>query len=577
MTTTHQQPAAPIAIIGIGCRFPGAPSPEAFWSLLRDGTHAVREIPPDRWDAAALYAPYLMEPGKMNTRWAGLIEGIDQFDRKFFGIWPDQAAHMDVLQRLLLEVSYEALEDGGQDLNALAGTPVGVFQGVPPGDYGRMMLANPDKMGPYTSTGALLSISANRISYQFDFRGPSIALDTACSSSLVAVHLACQSLRAGECTMALAGGVNAILFPPLSVSLTKAGAMSPDGCCHAFDAAANGYVRGEGVGVVLLKPLDAALRDGDRVHAVILGTAVNQDGRTNGLTAPNRWAQEEVLRRACASAGINPADVQHVEAHGTGTLLGDPIEALALGAVLKPGRAPDAPCRISSVKTNIGHLETAAGVAGLIRVALELRERTFTPMLHFKTPNPHIDFDALGLAVQRRCEPWPAPPNGARRLAGISSFGFGGTNSHAVLSEAPPSPPVPPRPAGPYLLPLSAKSPASLRALVSAYRAACSTVRVDEPYDYCYTAARRRTHFSQRAAFVFTTQPELLQQLDAWLEGRVATSATPLAAAEAYRNNQPVDWSTCFPITVPPAPLPHYPWDHERCWWGETESATNRR
>jgi acyl transferase domain-containing protein len=319
----------------------------------------------------------------------------------------------------------------------LAGTQAGVFIGISNNDYGRIQLNDPYRIDAYAGTGNALSIAANRISYLFDFRGPSIAIDTACSSSLVAVHLACRSLWNGESSLALAGGVNLILSPAITINFTKAGVMAPDGRCKAFDARANGYVRSEGAGVVVLKPLSRALADADPIYAVVRGSAVNQDGRSNGLMAPNPLAQEAVLREAYRRAGVSPGNVQYVEAHGTGTLLGDPIEVKALGAVLGIGRPPGRLCALGAVKTNIGHLEAAAGVAGLIKVALALKHREIPPTLHFGEPNPHIPFERLPLRVQTTLGPWPVELGPA--LAGVSSFGFGGTNAHVVLEEAPQS------------------------------------------------------------------------------------------------------------------------------------------
>ncbi|MBI3361099.1 MAG: AMP-binding protein, partial [Chloroflexi bacterium] len=376
----------PIAIIGIGCRFPGANGPEAYWRLLCDGVDAVGDVPANRWDGHALYDPDPAARGKMNTRWGGFLNQVDGFDSQFFKISPREAARMDPQQRLLLEVAWEALEDAGQDVERLAGTPTGVFVGISTYDYGQLQLNDLSVNDPYIVTGSALSIAANRLSYIFDFRGPSVAIDTACSSSLVATHLACRSLWSGDADLALAGGVNLILSPTITISFTKAGLMAPDGRCKAFDARADGYVRGEGAGVVVLKPLSRALADGDRIYAVIRGSAVNHDGRTNGLMAPSGPAQEDVLRRAYASAGVSPGRVGYVETHGTGTFLGDSIEAKSLGAVIADDRASGFPCAIGSVKSNFGHLEAAAGIAGLIKVALSLKHRAIPPSLHFQEP-----------------------------------------------------------------------------------------------------------------------------------------------------------------------------------------------
>jgi myxalamid-type polyketide synthase MxaE and MxaD len=510
-----------IAIIGIGCRFPGANDPVAFWQLLRDGVDAIREVPADRFDQRAFYDPDPAMPGKMNTRWGGFLGQVDQFDPNFFGISPREALSMDPQQRLLLEVTWEALQDAGQVPERLVGTQAGVFIGIATNDYGRLQWNDLERIDAYAGTGNALSIAANRISYLFDFRGPSLAIDTACSSSLVAVHLACCSLRNGESTLALAGGVNLILSPAIAINFTKAGAMAPDGRCKAFDARANGYVRSEGAGVVVLKPLSKALADGDPIYAVIRGSAVNQDGRSNGLMAPNPLAQEAVLREAYRQAAVSPGKVQYVEAHGTGTLLGDPIEAKALGRVLGVERPPGRRCALGSVKTNLGHLEAAAGIAGLIKVALALRHREIPPSLHFEKPNPHIPFDELPLRVQTTLSPWPTESGPA--LAGVSSFGFGGTNAHVVLEEAPPAiigMPDAERKIGTHLLPLSARSPEALKSLARVYQNFLATPESAASLpDVCYTASVRLSHHEHRLAITGNSPAQLLESLEAFWRG----------------------------------------------------------
>ncbi len=511
----------PVAIIGVGCRFPGANGPGAFWRLLCDGGDAIREVPADRFDQHAFYDADPATPGKMNTRWGGFLDQVDQFDANFFGISPREALRMDPQQRLLLEVTWEALQDSGQVPERLAGTPVGVFIGIATNDYGRLQWDDLERIDAYSGTGNAQSIAANRISYVFDFRGPSLAIDTACSSSLVAVHLACCSLRNGESSLALAGGVNLILSPAIAINFTKAGAMAPDGRCKTFDARANGYVRSEGAGLVVLKPLSKALADGDPIYAVIRGSAVNQDGRSNGLMAPNPLAQEAVLREAYRQAAVSPGAVQYVEAHGTGTLLGDPIEAKALGAVLGVERPPGQTCAVGSVKTNLGHLEAAAGVAGLIKVALSLRHREIPPSLHFETPNPHISFDQLSLRVPTALTPWPTAPGPA--LAGVSSFGFGGTNAHVVLQEAPPGitgTAWADRKIATHLLPLSARDPQALRSLVRATRdlLAAPEAAASLP-DICYTASVRLGHHDHRLAVTGNSAAQLANSLEAFLAG----------------------------------------------------------
>jgi acyl transferase domain-containing protein/acyl-CoA synthetase (AMP-forming)/AMP-acid ligase II/acyl carrier protein len=511
--------AEPVAIVGLACRFPGAPDAAAFWRLLTGGVDAIRVVPPDRWNIDDYFDPDPAVPGKMSTRFGGFLESVDGFDPIFFGISPREAARMDPQQRLLLEVAWEALEDAGIPADGLAGAPVGVFVGICNDDYGRLQLTDPALSDAYVGTGSAFSIAANRLSYFFDFRGPSVAMDTACSSSLVAVHAACQSLARGEAEIALAGGVNLILTPEVTVNFSKAGFMSPDGRCKAFAAKANGYVRGEGAGMVVLKPLSRAVADGDPIYAVIRGSAVNQDGRTNGITAPNELSQRAVLRDAYRRAGVSPADIQYVEAHGTGTPLGDPIEAKAIGAVLSEGRKAGSRCAVGSVKSNIGHLESAAGVAAIIKVALMLTHREIPRTLHFEEPNPHIPFAELPLEIAAAHGPWPAPETpGGRRLAGVSSFGFGGTNAHVVLEE-PPAHAEPMRSAAPsaHLLPLSARTQEALKALAATFAERLSGPEPES--DVCYTAGVRRSHHDRRVAVVGGSKEELAQGLRAFAAG----------------------------------------------------------
>jgi len=420
---------SPIAVVGMGCRFPGAPDPVAFWRLLRDGVDAITEIPAERWDVDAFYSSDLTAPGKMNTRRAGFLAAVDQFDPLFFSISPREASEIDPQQRLALEVCWEALEDAGTSADRLRGSRTGVFMGAIWHDYADLHRRAGAPITAHTGMGQTLDIIANRVSYVLGLQGPSIALDTACSSSLVAVHLACQSLRNDECSLALAGGVSLILAPDTMVQLSKFGGLSPDGSSKAFDARANGYGRGEGAGVVVLKLLSAALADGDPIYCVIRGSAVNNDGFSNGLSAPNPAAQESVLREAYRRSGVATHKVHYVEAHGTGTALGDPIEAQSLGAVLG-GRAPGAPLLVGSVKTNIGHLEGAAGIAGLIKTALSIENRAIPPSLHYEQPNPYIPFKDLNISIPSALRPWPGEEPA---LAGVSSFGWGGTNCHIVL------------------------------------------------------------------------------------------------------------------------------------------------
>lgn len=423
----------PIAITGMACRLPQAESLKEFWELLCSGTDAVSEVPADRWDAAAYLDANPAAAGKMVTSQAGFLRGpVDTFDPLFFGISPREAQEMDPQQRLFLEVAWEALEDAGLSDGRLSGTATGVFAGAIWHDYADLGAADPAGASLHSATGRALNMVANRLSYVLGLTGPSVVLDSACSSSLLAVHLACQSIWSGESETAVAGGVNLLLSPETMVSLSKFGGLSQDGRCKAFDARGDGFGRGEGAGAIVLKPLSKALADGDDIWCTIRGTATNNDGLSNGLTAPNPLAQEAVLRAACRQAGVSPAEVQYVETHGTGTALGDPVEAGALGAVYGRGRDGDAVLRIGSVKSNIGHLEAAAGIAGVVKTALALRHRRIPPSIHFETPNPHIAFDELGLRVAAAEEPWPETGQGPAR-AGVSAFGWGGTNVHVVL------------------------------------------------------------------------------------------------------------------------------------------------
>jgi len=513
----------PIAIIGMGCRLPGGVhSPEDFWQLLCEGRDAISTC--TRWDIDRFYEQHPDLPGRIPTQRGGFIEQVDQFDAAFFGIAPREAALMDPQQRVLLEVAWEALERAGQDVQRLAGSQTGVFVGIWSLDYNPMPSFDPVSVDPYVSTGSARSIAAGRISYQFDFCGPSVSLDTACSSSLVAIHMACQSLRTQECHLALAGGVNLILSPLPTIAMAKWGMLSPDGRCKTFDAGANGYVRSEGCAVVVLKRLSSALADGDTILALIRGSAVNQDGRSNGLTAPNGQAQRAVVRRALHNAGVRPSEVAYVEAHGTGTALGDPIEIEALMAVLGQHRTDDAPCLIGSVKTNIGHLEAAAGVAGLIKTVLTLQHGEIPPHLHFERLNPNISFANTPFAIPSGLHAWSRGEQ--PRYAGISSFGISGTNAHLIVAEAPPAE-VPQAEEGalvdqPFLLLLSARSPIALRDAAYAFQ---DYLR-ETPYSLasiCYTASLRRTHHEHRLAVCGRSNHDLIDTLQGFLEAGTPT------------------------------------------------------
>ncbi|MEE1798326.1 SDR family NAD(P)-dependent oxidoreductase [Streptomyces sp. JV176] len=419
----------PIAVVGVSCRLPHAANPAAFWTLLRDGVDAISTTPATRWDVAD--GP---GPDAAGTGFGGYLEGIDLFDAAFFGIAPREAAAIDPQQRLMLELSWEALEDAGIVPDQVRGARVGMFAGANKDDYAALLHRRGlDAITAHSTTGVQRGMIANRVSYTLGLSGPSITVDTAQSSSLVAVHLACESLRRGECSSAIVGGVILNFSPHAAVELSRFGGLSPDGRCFTFDARANGFVRGEGGAVVVLKPLRQALADGDRVYCLIRGSAVNNDGVSDGLTVPSAAAQEEVIRRAHEHAGVTPADVQYVELHGTGTRVGDPVEATALGAALGEPRRAQGPLRVGSVKTNIGHLESAAGIAGLLKVVLAIRHRRIPPSLNFREPNPQISLTDLNLHVQTETGAWP--DTGRPLVAGVSSFGMGGTNCHVVVSE----------------------------------------------------------------------------------------------------------------------------------------------
>lgn len=506
-----------IAIIGMGCRFPGADSPQAFWQLLRNGVDAVSEIPASRWDRDAYYDPDPDVPGKIATRWGGFVEPIDTFEPQLFGISPREAQTMDPQQRLLLEVAWEALEHAGQGPRQLSGSSTGVFIGICNSDYTMTLFGDdPEQFDAYHSTGNAHSIASGRLSYVLGLQGPSISVDTACSSSLVAIHLAIQSLRQGECRMALAGGVNAILSPAVSITLSRARMMAADGRCKAFDARADGFVRSEGCGMIVLKRLSDALADGDGILAVIRGSAINQDGRSNGITAPNGPSQVAVMRAALADAGLAPADVHYVETHGTGTSLGDPIEVQALGVALGPGRSDATRLQIGSVKTNLGHLESAAGVAGMIKAVLMLQHGEIPPHLHLTRLNPHIAWDELPIDVPTAGMSWPDRPG--PRIVGVSSFGFSGTNGHILLEAAPA--PIPGEAAGRdlQLLTLAARSKTALRSLARRYVEHMAAHPAISPADLAYTANTGRAPFPHRLAVV----GDGIEQLRAGLAAYIA-------------------------------------------------------
>ncbi|MER6993179.1 amino acid adenylation domain-containing protein [Saccharopolyspora hirsuta] len=538
VNSQNPAPGTKVAIIGIGCRFPGdASDHRSFWQNLAEGKDCIVPTPVDRYDVATLGSRDKAKPGRLVGGRGGYITGFDEFDPAFFGISPREAEHMDPQQRKLLEVAWEALEDGGQRPDELAGRDVGVFVGAFTLDYKIVQFADLgfETLAAHTATGTMMTMASNRISYCLDLRGPSVSIDTACSSSLVAVHLACQSLRRGESSLALAGGTLLHMAPQYTIAETKGGFLSPDGRSRTFDAEANGYVRAEGVAVVALKLLDDALRDGDPIHAVITASGVNQDGRTNGITVPNADAQIELIERVCAEAGIEPGALQYVEAHGTSTPVGDPIEANALGRALAIGRKPGERCYIGSVKTNIGHTESAAGMAGLIKTALSLAERKIPPHINLNRINPDIDLAAQPYEIPDRLTDWPEHDGPAR--AGVNSFGFGGTNAHVVLEEAPQRPEPERRPAQREhrILPLTARDPAALPELAGRI-----AERLDELdlADLGHTLARRRQHHDHRLSIVYSSKDELAQRLAECARGE----AHPLARTGQARDERRLVW-----------------------------------
>ncbi|ATB32462.1 type I polyketide synthase [Melittangium boletus] len=516
----------PIAIIGMGCRFPGGVNTASqLWQLVRDGVDAIGDAPLERFNAERLQE-------RIASRKGGFLEQVDRFDARFFQLSPRETNLMDPQQRLLLEVAWEALEDGGQVPEKLPRHATGVFVGMWTNDYELRMYEALPELDVHATTGGGRYAASGRLSYFLDVRGPSLTVDTACSSSLVAVHLACQSLRQGECQVALVGASNLILEPYVTLAYSRSTMLSPDGRSKFGDARANGYVRSEGVAVLVLKPLSQALREGDPIRAVIRGSAVNNDGQSSGhLVTPGREGQQALLREAYRAAGVEPSRVGYVEAHGTGTRAGDPIELGALASVLGENRERERPCFVGSVKTNIGHTEGAAGLAGMMKVVMALQHRAIPPSLHFQTPNPQIPWDELPVVIPQALTPWPgAEP----ALAGVSAFGITGTNAHVVLEEAP-RPAAPPRPVREdeaFLLPLSAHAPEALEALAGAWRSLLSEPRAERVEELCFTASVRRGHHAHRLAVVGRSREELAERLDAHLRGEARPGTSTGMRAE---------------------------------------------
>jgi acyl transferase domain-containing protein len=586
--SSRSQPMTPVAIIGMGCRFPGAENPDAFWRLLAGGVDAITEVPADRWDIEAFYDPDLATPGMMSTRWGGFLSDVDAFDARFFGVSPGEAKTMDPQQRLLLEVAWETIERAGIAPARLADSRTGVFVGIGNNDYGMNCLDRPENINAYFASGNALCMSVNRLSHFFDLKGPSLAVDSGCSSSLAALHYACQSLRLGECSLALVGGVSLVLSPQGTVGLSQSWLTAADGRCKSFDEAADGYVRSDGCGMVLLKPLPDAIADGDPILAVVRGSAVNQDGRSVTFTTPSATAQVDVMRTAFDHAGISPGDVSYVEAHGVGTAVMDAIEAQSIATLFGEGRNANDPCLVGSVKTNIGHSEWASGMASLIKVVLALQHEAIPAHLHLETliaPLRHP-----GLRVPNELQAWPR--RDMPRRAAVSSFGLGGTNVHAVIEEAPVMPRVTdvPRPA--HLFVLSARDPQALAQLIERYGPV-----LDAPpgslADICYTTRTGRAHFAHRIAIVASSLTALSEQMQRLTAGQptdgvyignggtVHTAESEPQApahttawehvlhslAQRYVNGADLQWDAIdADVSHARIPLPTYPFQRESYW-----------
>lgn len=578
----------PIAIVGMSCRFPGkADSPEAFWKLLLRQGDAVSEVPNDRWAIDDYHDADADAPGKMIARQGGFVPHLYDFDAAFFRISPREAISLDPQQRLALELGWEALENAAiapHMLGADSGHSVGVFLGISSIDHWQQALAkSPEAIDAYLATGNTHSVAAGRLSYLLGVTGPSLAVDTACSSSLVSVHLACQSLRQQECETAVAGGVNRMLTPSASINFSKAKMLSADGRCRTFSADASGFGRAEGGGMVVLKRLSDAVAAGDRIHAVILGSATNHNGRTNGLTAPSKLAQQAVIRQAIEASRLAVDEIDYVETHGTGTSLGDPIEVGALGEVFG-GRSgePSQAIILGAVKTNIGHAEAASGIAGLIKATLAVERGTIPANIHLNQPNPLIDWDSLPVELPAETMPWPKKEG--LRTAGVSAFGFNGSNAHLVIQQVPAksSESVASESISePQVLPLSARSAAALSQLVARYAqylAAESGVRLA---DVCYTAGVGRSHFSHRVAIVAASTHELRQVLIDVLSGRqnpnywrgeatgsegfkLTDDMTAKDLAQGYAKGADIDWSAVYATgTYCKRSLPTYPFQRQ--------------
>ena len=580
----------PIAIIGLGCKFPSVVNKQAYWDLLKQGENVISHLPEQRLNLLKGSKEYDLHQSDY-PYWGGYLTGIEQFDPFFFGITPREALLMDPQQRLLLEVTYEALEDAGLPVEHLAGSNTGVFIGMYGSEFSGLQSIETDMDALYLPTGNASSIAANRISYQFDLHGPSLTLDTACSSSLVAINFACASLQNKQCNVAIVGGAKINLLPSTNVLLSQAKMLSPDGQCKTFDASANGYVQGEGVGVVILKRLTDALRDNDRIYSVIVGSAINQDGKSNGLTAPNGAQQEKLLQNAYEMSGIDPAQVGYIECHGTGTVLGDPIEVEALEHVIGIRHSEEEPCWLGSVKTNIGHLEPAAGIASIIKVSLALQEGKIPAHQNFLEPNPHIPFNRYHFEIPLQYQDWPV--YGEYRVAGVSGFGFGGTNAHVVLRETygseKPVPSIANNGVRSELFTLSAKDPVALQLLIERWCIFFEKNRSLDLSQVCYNAHLKRSHYFYRLAIIANSTEDLYdlllklkqepgitspylftqanKQAQTHSDQEVSQNTDLSVLANEYLNHKEIDWIKYEASrNYSPIDMPLYPWQHQRYW-----------
>ncbi|HEY0836454.1 MAG TPA: beta-ketoacyl synthase N-terminal-like domain-containing protein, partial [Azospirillum sp.] len=593
-------PPTAIAVIGMHGRFPDAPTPDAFWTLLAEGRDAVGEVPPDRWPMDDFFEPGTnsRRTGRSYAKWGGFLDGIDLFDAQFFGVSARDAAVMDPQERLFLECAWHAMENAalaGPRLDALRqgdGFDVGVFVGVTTTSY--QLLGPEGWHGPAKEVPTAMPWSvANRVSYALNFQGPSLAIDTACSSSLVALHSACGSLAKGECKVAIAGGVNIYTHPAKLIQLCQHGMLSPTGRCHSFGEAADGFAPGEGVGALVLKPLDAAMADGDRILAVIRGSAVNHSGRTNGYTVPSAGSQARLVAHALAGGGVDPRTISCIEAHGTGTKLGDPIELAGLTEALDAGAAGH-PIAVGSVKANIGHLESAAGVAGMIKTILQMRRRTLAPSLHSRTLNPALGIAGTRFFVPQGPTPWRPEPGCGVLRAGVSSFGAGGVNAHAILEEAPSRPPAAAQ--GPLVFPLSARSPEQVDTLARALRATLDRLYAGPDAEavlaaLAYTLQCGRHVFAHRLALVAEDAAQLRRALDAEgpasgahrghvppgseRPGIVRVDENAASLARRWAAGEDIGWSALWRVVPEPTDAPLYPFLAERHWLTRDEAAAH--